>query len=159
MTECSAGLPLDDPNRCPGLCCSSISLPFSLQELRALDPDEYGIDPHTYSWATTDLTPLTDEQVEQRAPWSFEAPEGTEIRGYGGRPRHFYSCAHWDTATGLCGIWEDRPPLCDAYPWSRGVPEPNASLPPSCSFWADLGKPIIPVRFLGRLYPGRKVGA
>lgn len=56
-------------------------------------------------------------------------------------PDYWYTCEHYDRATGDCGIYETRPAMCRAYP--NGKPCPNAG--------CTLGAPVGPTQLVPRV--------
>jgi Fe-S-cluster containining protein len=95
---------------CPGYCCAALSIPETIEEIRA-DVD----DPDSATVADM-LIPLTHRQAVARAK-KFGAPRGVVTKYPNGPKSQWYTCRHWDEATMLCTIWERRPEMCRGYPY------------------------------------------
>lgn len=92
------------------------------------------------------------ERTDPSGPWRENAdfiaahwmPEGDGCK-----------CDVFDPATGLCGAYGSRPPVCRDYPWYGDEPDAEraACLPLQCSYLADVpldqrpanSRPLIPV--------------
>lgn len=49
----------------------------------------------------------------------------------------YTQCDKFDKATRTCTAYDERPPVCQGYPWYGRAPD-GVHIPPDCSFWADL---------------------
>lgn len=70
-----------------------------------------------------------------------------------GKPgeRSLWSCDAFDSETRICTAYDDRPPVCQNYPWYEGrqhAAEHAGRLPPRCSFRADFPEVDQPVTLL-----------
>ena len=120
MTEC---------NRC-GDCCENMELNFTKGELRDF------VARRGDGGATTPIAQahLANAYFILRH-WHRSGGGGTKTR---------YACDRFDAATRLCTAHEDRPPICQGFPW-YGAPPPVGTvvrLPRRCSFNADVGVPV-----------------
>lgn len=59
-----------------------------------------------------------------------------------------HECAKFDKVTRRCTAYEDRPPICERYPWYGTEPRREAYLPPTCGYNGDVRTmlPIVEVR-------------
>ena len=134
MTECQPGC---------GACCSPVGLGYSQLELynkpsRVNDDD--------YDFIMDHLTQITRKQALELNPWLKSARlYQLDINNELTMTSTYYVCDFFDTETRLCMNHENRPPLCRAYPWAGGAPNPELQLPPTCSFRADVGREVTAV--------------
>lgn len=134
MTECRDGC---------GACCDPVVLPFTAREFAM---GAAGEDHETRRFVADSLTQLRRRDGLDRAPWfrgrtmvrdlGDVSTIGTEV---------FYECRHFDREERRCTNYADRPRLCRAFPWGDVKPHPAASLPPMCSFNADVGRTPEPI--------------
>jgi Fe-S-cluster containining protein len=137
MTECS---------RC-GDCCDPIT--FSADALERLS-----------AWARPDLPhPFIDPTYWTEGGWEFWRAvkawprmredalfidaNWTVLRKYESAtgPGVYMECNYFDSEARMCRAGPARPPVCRDYPWYGREPgdiKPANSLPPRCSFWADV---------------------
>jgi Fe-S-cluster containining protein len=144
VTEC---------NGC-GCCCSPVVLSFTQAEARG-GPAAAAMSPEDRRFVLEDLTPISRRAGDALgAYWigELETARGQPWRGRNGSPLRFYfRCRHFDEESRRCLNYDDRPPLCRAFPFHGAPPMPGQALPPPCSFRADLGQPVEPVAvFLSR---------
>lgn len=106
---------------CTGKCCAMFVYSCSKEELLA-HPDE-----HRDGQQIGDmLQPLTLVEALERAErfdfdtstWTALAKDTLEGR-LQAQPPALYTCKHWDEDTRLCGIYEDRPAMCRAFPYGK----------------------------------------
>jgi Fe-S-cluster containining protein len=125
-------------NTC-GACCDPVTLPFTQQE--AIEAT--GLMPRTRDWILHDLTPISRKEAKRKAAWVWSdrigAKKMSEVMQF------FYRCRWFDPESRLCSNWQNRPLPCSGYPWGDDPPRPEAALPPTCSFRADIGKPVEPM--------------
>lgn len=95
------GLPFVETARCSGHCCKRFYLPLSPEELKQSALEQRHIDIETIADMVIFL-----EKSKMRV-------DGTE----GPEEGHYYTCRHFDEATGNCGIYERRPRMCSEYPY------------------------------------------
>jgi Fe-S-cluster containining protein len=110
MTDCS---------RC-GDCCDVIPLQFTKKDVAAgKSQSREFIIKHWHR--------ISREEAAKRIP----------TMGYKGT--RFYRCDKWDSATRLCTVQDEKPPVCRDFPWYGDTPEPDRLRHfPRCSFWADV---------------------
>lgn len=100
---------------CNGDCCVAFRVPFDLIDLARGD---VGVKDSEEAIALADmLIPLTVEEANAR---QAEHVRGTLTGFTDADEGRLYACRHWDAETRLCGIYEDRPPSCSAFPYGRG---------------------------------------
>ncbi len=115
---------MTDCNRC-GDCCENLTLNFTKAELAAFVRET----------GDTALTPVRRDHLANArfilAHWHRSSGGGSATR---------YACDAFDPSTRLCTAHQDRPPICAGYPWYGALPGVRtATLPPPCSFNADVG--------------------
>lgn len=132
MTECRLGC---------GACCDPVVLSLSQIEFAKT----LGMPPGIRNWILNDLTPMSRREAKAKAPWNF-GEHVAAMRVIDSMP-WYYSCRHYDAETTLCGIHDHRPKPCQDYPWGDDEPDPSTMLPPTCSFRADIGKTVEPLRW------------
>jgi Fe-S-cluster containining protein len=129
-----------------GSCCAPVTLPFTQDEARKAKH----LDPYIRWWVLNVLEPMPAREAKAKEPFIFERPHVSarmdEILIF------TYRCRWFDEERRVCGNYEARPPGCRTYPW-KGQPDPQAALPPTCSFRADIGQPVephtpVPVHFV-----------
>lgn len=125
MTECLSGC---------GACCDPVTLPYNKLEAMT-DPR---LMPGDRKWATEYLTAMPYKEAMAKAPWlrgrMLAEADGTPVQPF------YFRCSALDRETRRCAIYEDRPLTCRGYPWYGGEARPDATLPPACSFNADVGR-------------------
>lgn len=151
MTEC---------NGC-GACCHPFQMvhgPLSNKLGRVIQHDgSLGalVDPDELAFAREHLTPISRREGLRLAYWSSGFSEMIVDGKLVLTPAHYYKCDRYDVETRRCTDYDHRPDCCRQYPWYGRAPDPRADLPPTCSFNADVGRPVepIPVEL-----PARRVG-
>jgi Fe-S-cluster containining protein len=130
MTEC---------NGC-GSCCAPVVLPFNKEEAaRARN-----LDPVTRAWIADDLSPMSAREVKAIGEgWIFDKRKVGSLTRVNEAVLFFYRCRWFDEETRGCTNYDGRPPGCRNYPWKKGKPDPMAAIPPTCSFNADIGRPVV----------------
>jgi Fe-S-cluster containining protein len=103
-----------------GGCCSPVSLAWTQDDVRRMMP--FQIDDRTRRWVLEELHPLTRREA---------------------RPT-YYRCDNYDPGTRQCTAYDDRPGVCRDHPTYGQPVNPGASLPPGCSYRADIGQPVDP---------------
>lgn len=95
------GLPVIETARCSGHCCKRFYLPLSPDELKqARVQGRY-----------TDIETIADMVIFlEKSKMRVDGTEGPE-------EGHYYTCRHFDEASGNCGIYERRPRMCSEYPY------------------------------------------
>jgi Fe-S-cluster containining protein len=124
-----------------------VTLPFTQAEASRLLVDPR--DARTRRWIIDDLSPMTRREAKLRMPYLFK----DNLVGTIEEPMpFFFSCRHFDIEARVCGNYEDRPEACRDWPWKGGPPQHSNALPPTCSFNADIGKPVamMPTRWRGQ---------
>lgn len=120
--------------RCMGHCCADFTLPYSPEELRS----RYlawrrGGDTELRMGSTTSAArdPIP-EDIHLIYPMllhlgQFHSPNdayvnppnpSVEATYSDHHPPHHYTCKHFDSETGNCGIYEIRPAMCRNYPYA-----------------------------------------
>lgn len=97
-----------------------------------------------------DELPEGDESTEfARAHWhEMSFAEAVEMRpelvdGASGR---FFRCDVFDTEARACSDYDNRPPVCQRFPWYGRRPKPSQLTDVSrCSYWADIAPEDVPV--------------
>lgn len=90
------------PNGCIRLCCADFTLSHDYPTL--VDELARGV--------------VDDHDIKQRevvVPMLIPLPDQ-------GDGMYHYTCRHWDTVTGECGIYQDRPEICREYGGNCQVP-------------------------------------
>lgn len=125
MTTCAEGC---------GSCCNPVTLPYTRIEAMML-PD---IPLDQRQWAERSLTAMSPREAYELAPWlrgkKLRTAEGEMVQPF------FFRCAHFDPETRRCTDYDNRPYMCRSFPWYDSEPRPDAALPPTCSFRADIGE-------------------
>jgi len=115
MTEC---------NRC-GDCCENMPLNVTKKQLRRY-------------LATEATRPGGPRNVDHEANARFILTHWHRSGGGGTATR--YSCDAFDPLTRLCTAHEERPPICQGYPWYGRTPTSvTVRLSARCSYNADQG--------------------
>jgi Fe-S-cluster containining protein len=67
-------------------------------------------------------------------------------------PAFYYRCDRYDPTERRCTDYDNRPDCCRGYPWYGDPPDTHKALPPTCSYNADIGRPVaeMPVELQGR---------
>lgn len=133
MSEC---------NGC-GTCCDPFQMAYGPADIIALG---LRLDAHERAFYLEHLTPIKRGDGRRMvAHWSG----GWSELYFGGAatvvPSFFYQCDRYDAVAKRCTDYENRPDVCRGYPWYGEAPDPNKALPPTCSYLADVGKPVAPV--------------
>jgi Fe-S-cluster containining protein len=120
-------------DRCTGQCCKSFFLPFSPIELRRLYKAALAAEPGDVQvWYREDGTEMrtwydrnevlkigsmvvhlgffTDRTADKH-PTGDVMTDG-----------HYYTCKHFEAATGNCLNYENRPLMCSDFPYSKPCP-------------------------------------
>lgn len=93
--------------RCTGHCCDPVYLDHAALDL-ATDPKRNPW-PEDLAWAL---------QLRFRR---WEQPiAGSDVRAT-------FDCPHYERATGNCGVYDDRPPVCRDYPHGRPCTTPGCT--------------------------------
>ena len=94
---------------------------------------------------------LTRREGLRRAPWFADAQRGkigtVDAHGRAVEPV-FYECDRYDTTTRQCTAYDERPPVCDGYPYYGGPKRTDGALPPACEFLRDRGEQPVPVEVM-----------
>lgn len=113
------------------------------------------------NWMRSHLTPMRRADGLKLVPW-MRGGGWTDIQGQRDNvtgklhlcepvllPSFFYRCDLFDTGTRRCSDHANRPNMCRGYPWFGEAPDPTKSVPPTCSYLADVGLPVaeIPVEW------------
>lgn len=156
---------MTDCNSC-GRCCNPVVFSFQQIDIATQFPDPdaspyEALHPRNRDWIVNDLTPIprkigkamvADHMAGFSTYYTMDKRTGRIVPGSEVKQlSYFYECKHYDKETGDCGIYDNRPGLCEGFPW-YGIPltdsfNQNKSLPPECSYNADIGKPV---NFIGR---------
>jgi Fe-S-cluster containining protein len=101
-------------------------------------------DPEDLAFFREHLTPIRRKEGRQKVMhWSTGWSEVI----FRGQPTllagHYYECDRYDAENKRCGDYDNRPKFCRDYPWYGDAPDGNKVLPPTCSFRADVGKPVM----------------
>ena len=138
MTEC---------NGC-GACCDPFVMVYSPLQVRSL---ALQMDPDELAFYREHLTPIRRADGRRMVlDWS---PTGFSEMILDGElillPAFYYRCDRFDRETRQCTDYENRPDVCRGYPWYGTPPDPNKLLPPTCSYNADVGRPVkeVPVQW------------
>ena len=148
---------------CPpacGACCSPVVLAFTPSDVQRLGPQQRRqfLSPRDEHWVLHELVPLRRRDGIERV---------RDYMGQGGKTvgaldahspgtvlwSHFYECIHFDPEARTCGVYDDRPDACREYPWPDGQPDRRKSLPLTCSYRAEIGKPVTPVAIRSKERP------
>ncbi len=124
-----------------GACCDPVTLPYTL--LEAMSHPQIPVDQRT--WAARSLIPMSPREAFAIAPWLRG-----KLQRDGDRlvSAFYFRCRHFDRETRRCTDYENRPAMCRDYPHYGGQVPLGASLPPTCSFRADIGE--VPVAITPR---------
>ena len=132
MTEC---------NGC-GRCCDPFTSVASPLLLETREADEV-VGEKEADWMREHLTPIRRSDGLRAVSdwmdgqtWFMHLPEPAVVLTW------FYRCDLYDFEAKRCTDYENRPPMCRDFPWFGTQPSPKTSLPPECSFNADVGKPV-----------------
>lgn len=130
-----------------GACCHPFQMVFSptdidqLERAGRLDPDEL-------AFYRQHLTPMRRRDGRRMVkdwagPFSVFVDQDTQqlVTVW----QHYYRCDRYDVETRRCGDYEHRPDVCRGFPWYGDPPDRDKSLPPTCSYRADVGLPVEPV--------------
>lgn len=126
-----------------GACCDPFMTVYSPNDLllhaRHFDPDEL-------RFMVEHLSPIRRADGRRMVAhwssgWSEMILEGTPTL----LPAWYYRCDRFDVETRRCTDYENRPDVCRDYPWYGDPPDPNKALPPTCSYLADVGRPVAEV--------------
>ena len=123
-----------------GACCNPVVLPVSPAQMAAL-----GVRLTDGAWLREHLHPIPRRDGMARQPWARGRGWSERIDGHGQpviEAAFYYECDRYDPVAKRCTDYEGRPSMCRDYPWSGGPPNPDADLPPTCSYRADLGLPV-----------------
>lgn len=123
MTDCSM---------C-GDCCEDLALNIDRGRILQRLADNYG----TAGWRK-DAVFIINNML----------PTGKVVR-HGNTVKQVLSCQKFDTETRKCTAHDDRPYLCEGYPWySKAPKQGDTTMKGRCSFLADAYKmlPIVEVR-------------
>lgn len=99
---------------CEGDCCVAFRVPYTPEQLAAGDVGDQ--DSAEALDLAAMLIPLTVEAANIRQE---QFVRGTKTGFTGQDDGHLYMCSHWDEETRLCGIYEDRPPMCRTFPYGK----------------------------------------
>lgn len=99
---------------CNGDCCVAFRVPYTLEELASGDVGSQ--DAEEARCMAAMLRPLTVEEANQRALDFIEGVVPTFDQTDAG---HLYMCSNWNEETRRCNIYEDRPPMCSAFPYGE----------------------------------------
>lgn len=101
-----------------------------------------------------DANRITDNEADKitlefiRKHWT---KTGTDASGW-----QSWSCAFFDALHRLCTAHNNRPPVCQNYPWYGNPPEPGKIVNTRCSYALDLppdqrpegSRPLIPIEVI-----------
>lgn len=132
---------MTDCNGC-GACCDPFMMVFSPNDILTLGPR---LDAGERAFCEQHLTPIRRADGRRMvAHWSG----GWSEMMVNGKPQllpaWYYQCDRYDPVAKRCTDYEHRPDVCRDYPWYGELPDPNKALPPTCSYLADVGKPVAP---------------
>lgn len=107
-----------------GDCCAVIMLKVTKADIeKCSGPDRDFIMQH---W-----TEISRKEANRLAPGLVKLCRGN--------PHVFYSCDKWDSESRLCTAHDERPPVCQGFPWYDREPNGFALLPyRRCSFWHEV---------------------
>ncbi len=122
---------MSDCGRCTGHCCERFTLPYSMEQLRALAgakrealSSEACVDPEN----ARDVIKIAEMVV----------PLGEALTHADGSPvlptdryKWDYTCKNLDPTTRDCGIYETRPSMCRTFPDGRPCPYKGCTAPPT----------------------------
>lgn len=136
MTRVSIPLNGDGPEGCKGCgaCCNPVALPWTQRQIAMMLPSE--IEDADRQFVLNDLTPLRYRDGLAAAPYLKDL---TTFPTTEGPPEYvkpvFYSCRHFDPVEKACTNYENRPPVCRAYPlYGREEIHPAMALPEACVY-------------------------
>jgi len=95
---------------CDGRCCAVFPLAAKGYKQLQAHPETFVGGPFMLDMIVV-LTP--DEATARKARFGLVVPEGHTWES------NVHTCRHWDEATGLCGVYDQRPLMCRAYPYGR----------------------------------------
>lgn len=127
-----------EPENCGSACCSPVMLPFT----QAYARDFMNLDDRIRDWVLNDLTRIPNREGYTRAPWYRGAAMTRDAAGEDLAMPLFYECRHFDPVDNRCMDYANRPEVCSGYPWHGRAPHPAATIPPACSFNADVGREV-----------------
>lgn len=110
-----------ETSRCTGHCCKDFSLPFSPMELKhqaELAKRGKG------RFFPEEILKVADMVVFLFQNWSNSQDGRGLKKGRGSKspfngPQYHYTCRHFDRATGNCMNYENRPLMCQNFPYGR----------------------------------------
>ena len=100
---------------CRGDCCVAFRVPYTPDELAAGDVGDVGEqDADEARCLAAMLVPLTVDEGNQRRLDFIQGVVPTFDRSDEG---YIYKCSNWNEETRLCEIYEDRPAMCQTFPY------------------------------------------
>lgn len=126
-----------------GACCDPVALGFTQEQARTKGADF--LDPRNRKFILEDLTPIPTREGRARAPYLDWMTMGIVEGKVEMAATVFYNCRHFDAETRSCTNYDNRPPMCSKYPWYDQPPDPTKSIPPTCSYNADVGRTPVPL--------------
>lgn len=128
-------------NSC-GACCHPFTMVYSPFDLVRLGGT---LDAGERRFYEDHLTPMRRADGRRMAWWN----SGWSEMIIDGHPQliaaHYYKCDRYDPVAKRCTDYENRPDVCRGFPWYGQSPDPRKILPPTCSFNADIGRPVAPL--------------
>ena len=112
--------------RC-GDCCDPVGLSPDIQDVIWPLPGEEMVG---------DLDPSIRFALHHWVAYEGPLREGWTMRGY--------RCDRFNTISRLCEAYDERPPVCNEFPWygdAEGDAARSAALPPRCSYALDTAPP------------------
>lgn len=148
--------PMTECNGC-GACCHPFQMIHSPQaielgrEVRVDGSFGRKVDEEQLAFARAHLSPIRRGDARRMTPWSRDGGYSEVI--IGGEinlvPAHYYVCDLFDQETRRCTDYEHRPGVCRDYPWYGDPPDRHKVLPDTCSYNADVGRPVAEVAVAG----------
>jgi Fe-S-cluster containining protein len=122
-----------------GACCEpfvTVYGPFDLVRLA------HTMEPEELAFHREHLTPMRRKDGRRMAAWNSGFSEFV-IEGKAQLvATHYYKCDRYDPVAKLCTDYDNRPDVCRGFPWYGQRPDRRKSLPPTCSFNEDIGRPV-----------------
>lgn len=127
-----------EPGNCRSACCAPVTLPWTKSQFEQLN----FADKRTREWVRDDLTRIPSSLGFKLHPHM----RGRDLVDQDGNPTSpvFYTCRHYSEEENWCMSYETRPDVCRGFPFYDGDVSTleGSTLPPSCSFNADLGREV-----------------
>ena len=101
---------MSETARCTGHCCKSFWLPVSPMELQH-ELKKFQLTGRS-RWSDIEkIAPMVILQRTSRQ-CGHNSPKSNKVE-------YYYTCKHFDAASGNCMNYEDRPAMCRDYPYGR----------------------------------------